>query len=319
MSHTLSRRDFLKLGSMLAVGAGLGLGGAETMAEGLEKLASTTRAVWLQGLSCTGDSIALLNSEDPEPAELLTRYISLALHQTIGAAQGSQFMGALDKAAALGDFVLVIEGAVPMEMPEACVIGGRPFSEILLELIPKARMVVAVGTCAAFGGVPAAEGNPTGACSVMEFMARRNLPVQGRLINLAGCPTHPKTTVGALAYVAAKGCPPLDEKLLTPRMFYNFSTHDECPRYHQFERKIFAQYLGDPEGCLFKLGCLGPLTHTQCQHRQWNTGVNWCVRASAPCVGCTSKDFARRRDFPFYRKSEQARGGQSSEKERGAV
>ena len=86
-------------------------------------------------------------------------------------------------------------------------------------------------------------------------------------------------------------------------MFYAHSVHDECPRYHYWEKEIFAKHFGD-EGCLFKLGCLGPLSHTRCPRRQWNGGVNWCIRAAAPCVSCTSEFFARKRDFPFYRKGE---------------
>lgn len=315
----ISRRDFLKLGSLLAAGAAFGPGTAQVLAAGLEKLSRTTRVVWLQGLSCTGDSISLLNSADPDPADLLTKYISLVLHQTIGAAQGRQFMGALEQAAELGDYILVVEGAVPLGMPEACRVGGSTFNDLLLRLIPKARLVLAVGTCAAFGGVPAAEGNPTGAVGVREFMERHNLPLKGRLLNAPGCPTHPKTIVSLLAYAAAKGYPEVDPVLLIPRTLFGASTHDECPRYHQFERKIFAKYLGDPEGCLFKLGCLGPLTHTQCPQRQWNGGVNWCIRAAAPCIGCTSPDFSRRKDFPFYRKSEQTQPVNYTEKDRGGA
>lgn len=296
-----SRRDFLKLAGMLTASAALPNSLTQVFADGLEKMAVHTPVIWLQGQSCSGDSISLLNTCDPEPADLLTRYISLIMHQNVGAAQGQTFMDVLKKCESCKDYMLVIEGSIPLTMPQACVIGGRPFEEILLALIPNAAGILAIGTCAAFGGIPAAEGNETGAASVKEFMVKHNLNWQNRLVNCPSCPTHPKSIVGTLAYMAAQGYPEVEPELLAPKMFYGTSTHDQCPRYHYYERKIFATHFGDTNGCLFKLGCLGSLTHTQCPHRQWNGGVNWCIRASAPCIGCSSPSFSKQRDFPFYR------------------
>ena len=101
----------------------------------------------------------------------------------------------------------------------------------------------------------------------------------------------------------AKGYPKVNPVWLTPDMFCKHSVHDECPRFHYWEKREFAEKFGD-EGCLFQLGCLGPLSHTDCPRVQWNNGVNWCIRAGAPCMACTSQDFARKKDFPFYRKGE---------------
>lgn len=200
--------------------------------------------------------------------------------------------------------MLVVEGSLPLDMPEACMIGESTEEHLLLKPVPRAKAIVAADTCATFGGMPAAEGNQTGAAGVSQFMAKHNLPIQGRLINCPSCPVHPKCLIGTLAYVAAKGYPQVNPKLLTPLMFYGHSTHDECPRYPYYERKIFAKYLRDPQGCLFEPGCLGPISYTECPHRQWNTGVNRCIRASAPCIGCSSPHFGKRKDFRFYRKGE---------------
>lgn len=306
MKTPFTRRDFLKMGAFLAASASLPASMAQVFAAGLEKLANSTRVIWLQGQSCSGDSVSLLNSIDPEPADLLTRYISLVIHQNVGAAQGHVFMETLDKLVQTGDYILAIEGSIPMGMPKACVIGGKPFETILLEMIPKAKAVAAMGTCATFGGIPAAEGNPTGSGSVLDFMKKHNLAWEKKLINCTGCPVHPDAIVGTLAYVAARGYPDVDSALLTPKMFYSHSTHDNCPRYHYYERKIFAKHFGDSEGCLFQLGCLGPLTKTECPNRQWNSSVNWCVRSAAPCIGCSSPHFAKKKDFPFYRIGEHA-------------
>lgn len=315
-TKTFNRRDFLKLGTFLAASAALPAGFAEIFAQGLEKMATTTKVLWLQGQSCSGDSVSLLNSIDPEPADLLTQYITLVIHQTVGASQGQVFMDTLDQCVANGNYLLVIEGSIPLDMPEACVIGGRTFEKILLEAIPNADAILAVGTCAAFGGIPAAEGNPTGSGSVMDFMKKHNLSYRNKLINCPSCPTHPKTIVGTLAYIAASGYPDVEPELLIPKMFYGTSTHDHCPRYHYYERKIFAKHFGDPYGCLFKLGCLGPLTYTECPNRQWNGGTNWCIRASAPCIGCSSPHFAKKKDFPFYRIGEASHDVGYSEQDR---
>ena len=313
---TFSRRDFLKLAGILTASAALPDNFIQLFAEGLENLTGPTKVVWLQGQSCSGESVSLLNSTDPDPADLLTHYISLVVHQNIGAAQGQTFMDTLDSVAKTKGYILVIEGSIPLKMPEACLIGGRSFESILANLIPNANAVLAVGTCAAFGGIPAAEGNPTGAASVKDVMVKHNLTWQNKLINCPSCPTHPKSIIGTLAYLAVRGYPDVDKDLLTPKMFYGKSTHDQCPRYHDFERKIFAEHLGDPHGCLFKLGCLGPLTHTECPNRQWNSGVNWCIRASAPCIGCSWPDFCRNKDFPLYRLGESLHAVNYSENDR---
>jgi hydrogenase small subunit len=300
-----SRREILRLGAALAAGLGLGKEDGAALAVGLDRIARhQQRVLWLQGLSCTGCSISLLNSDYPGPLELLTQIISLVYHSNLSAAQGGQVEEVMERAKREGDFLLVLEGAIPVKMPEACVLGEKPLSELLPDLLRSAKAVVGVGTCAAFGGVPAAEGNPTGAVGLREFMDQQKIPVEKRLLNCPGCPVHPQSIIGTVAYLAAKGYPPVDAKLLTPDMFYKSSVHDECPRYHYYQKEFFAEHFGE-EGCLFKLGCLGPLSHTNCPRRQWNGGVNWCIRAGAPCVACTSEHFARDKAFPFYREHEQ--------------
>lgn len=300
-----SRREVLKLGALLAAGLGLDSTYAAVFADGFQKIATgQTKILWLQGMSCSGCSMSFLNSNEPNVADVITTMISLVYHSTLSAAQGAEAMRVIDQMLNSNDFVLVLEGSVPAGMPEACTMGGRTLESILIPAIKNAKAIVAVGTCATFGGIPAAEGNPTGSVGMKDFMQSKGLTYQNRLVNCPSCPVHPESVWGTLAYVVAKGYPEVNPKLLTPMMFYAHSVHDECPRYHYWEKEQFAARFGD-EGCLFKLGCLGPLSHTRCPRRQWNGGVNWCIRAAAPCVGCTSESFARKRDFPFYRKCEE--------------
>lgn len=299
-----SRRDILRMGTCLAAGLGLGPAQGIVLAEGLEKIVTgKANVLWLQAMSCTGCSVSFLNTESPGPVEILTEIVSLVYHQTISAAQGDDVQKLIDRLTAQGDYYVIVEGAVPLSMPKACIMGGKPATTLLPPILKNAKAILAVGTCAAFGGIPAAEGNITTAGSVRTFMEQNGIPIEGRLVNCPGCPTHPQSLLGTLAYVVSKGYPKVNPKLLTPEMLYKHSVHDECPRFHYWDKEIFAKKFGE-EGCLFKLGCLGPLSHTHCPRSQWNGGVNWCVRAGAPCTACTSEYFAKRRDFPFYRKSE---------------
>ena len=58
---------------------------------------------------------------------------------------------------------------------------GQPITinEWLDRLAPKAAAVVAVGTCATYGGIPAMKNNPTGAMGVPDYLGWK-LEVQGR-------------------------------------------------------------------------------------------------------------------------------------------
>ncbi len=302
--QTYSRREILKMGAALAAGTSLGGNATEVMAKGLDSIfTGEAKVVWLQGLSCTGCSISFINADEPGPLDILTQVISLVYHPNISAAQGDVAMGVLDTMAGEKGYLVVVEGSVPMGMSQACMIGGKTFSAVLEPLLRGAAGIIAAGTCSSFGGIPSAEGNVTGSASLQEYMQANNIPVAKRLINCPGCPSHPQSLLGVVAYVLAAGYPDVDAELLTPKMFFANTVHDTCPRFHDWQKNVFAEKFGD-DGCLFKLGCLGPLSHTSCLRRQWNGGVNWCIRAGAPCNGCTSKDFARKRDFPFYRKGE---------------
>lgn len=311
-----SRREFLQMGASLAAGLGLGSGAVPALANGLQRIfEGQKRVLWLQGLSCSGCSVSFLNADSPGPLEIVTQIISLAFHSTISATQGRQAVETMQKTVQEGGFILIYEGAIPAGMPEACTVAGRPQTELLNEALRRAQLIIAAGTCAAFGGIPAAEGNSTGAVSVGEYMKSKGIPVDKRLVNCPGCPMHADSLLATMAYSASSGYPKVDPQLLTPDAIYKHSVHDDCPKFHYWQKSQFAEKFGE-EGCLFKLGCLGPLSHTNCPQRQWNGGVNWCIRAGAPCIACTSPEFSRKTAFSFYRKGEQYHAVGYSEEER---
>lgn len=298
--HNLSRRDFLKIGATLA--AGLAGTSAESLAQGLQRLArGTPRVLWLQGLSCAGCTISWLNAENPTILQTITERLCLAFHPTLSAADGRLALRVIDKVCADSEpFILVVEGAVPSRVPEACQFGGRPLAEVLLPLVRRAQFVVAAGTCASFGGIPAAEGNTTGAASVGDYMAKSAVATKDRLLNCPGCPLHPDELLGILALLASKGYPQV-KSTLVPTMMSESNIHNECPRFSQYSQRVFAISFGDGDACLYGLGCQGLDVFAECHRHQWNGKVSWCIDASAPCIGCKLPQFGRRRSLPFYR------------------
>lgn len=292
----MNRRAFLEVSSRLAVLMGLAPCATPRLAQALEQIATGAAPVlWLQGQSCSGCSVSLLNSALPGPAALLTEYINLLFHQTLSAATGHTAVEAVNQVVAQGGYLLCVEGAVPAAMPQACHFGEEPFGPQLLRAAAKARAVLALGTCAAYGGVPAAEGNPTGAVSVPQYLTDHG--VETPILRIPGCPVHPEWLVGTLAHVLKFGLPALDAEG-RPKAFFSRLVHDQCPRFADYERERFASAFGEP-GCLFKLGCLGVTTQADCNLRLWNGGTNACIRAGAPCIGCAAKDFVARSHFPL--------------------
>jgi len=106
---------------------------------------------------------------------------------------------------------------------------------------------------------------------------------------LPGCPCHPDWFMGTLAEILLYDAPKLDAKD-RPVLFYSTLIHDRCPRRSFFDKGIFAKKLGD-HTCMFKLGCRGPVTRTDCPVRQWNKYVNWPVEDDTPCIGCAQFGF----------------------------
>ncbi len=301
MTQEFTRREFLKTSVKLSIIMGLGTSAVPKIAQAIKMLSSGNPPVlWLQGLSCSGCSVSLLNAEEPGPVQLLTRYISLVAHSTISTATGKNFMNVVDKSINSGDYFLVTEGSVPAGMPKACIIGHQLYTKQLAKAAKNAKAIITLGTCSSFGGIPAAENNPTGAVSVPDFLKKEM--IDKPLIRLPGCPGHPDWLVGTLVHILKFGIPILDSKN-RPKMFYSKLIHDHCQRFSDYEKENFATtFSGD--GCLFKLGCIGPNTHADCTIRFWNSKTNTCINAGAPCIGCASEAFAKDSSFPFYRKGE---------------
>ncbi len=298
----IDRRNLLKLAAALSAAFGVN-NLPEPVQAALNKISpqAVPKLIYLQGLSCTGCSISLLQAESPSPLSMITDYSQLVFHADLSATSGKQAMDLINQfiSGKAGEYFLAVEGAIPEKMPDACLIGDKTFAAILVEASKTMSAAVAVGACACDGGIPAAEGNLTGAVGLQQFYANRG--IEKLVVNIRGCSVHPDWVWHTVIHLVKVGLPELVNG--SPKIFFDRKVHELCPRYHDFQQEIFAQKLGD-KGCLFKLGCLGPDTHADCPTRWWNGGRTWCIDANAPCIGCASPIFARKKDFPFYRLSE---------------
>ena len=161
--------------------------------------------------------------------------------------------------------------------------------DICGRILPKAKAVVAYGTCAAFGGVQAAKPNPTGAMGVNECFGAKGI----KAINIGGCPPNPLNLVGTLVAFLRGDNIELDANN-RPMMFYGSSVHDQCERREHFDNGEFAPSFDSEEArngwCLYELGCKGPDTMNNCPKVKFN-GTNWPVGAGHPCIGCSEPGF----------------------------
>jgi hydrogenase small subunit len=296
----VSRRSFLQLCTALMVTAPVGLGltskaTAQEVAKAIGK-ARRPSVIWLHFQDCTGCSETLLRTSRPDVADLILNVISLDYHETLMAASGYQAEAALKEAVAenFGKFVLVVEGSIPTkEQGRYMKLAGRPAIEVLKDVGRKSAAVIAMGSCASWGGVPSADPNPTGAQGVDSILTEK--PV----VNIPGCPTNPYNLLAVvLEYATMNRLPALDE-FNRPKFAFDRHIHDHCPRRAHFDAGRFAKEFGDDghrEGwCLYKLGCKGPVTHAACSTRHFNEVPDvWPIGIGAPCVGCTEKSVAFR-------------------------
>ncbi|MBI4763850.1 MAG: hypothetical protein HY787_04515 [Deltaproteobacteria bacterium] len=159
------------------------------------------------------------------------------------------------------------------------------FQDAVRTLAGKATAILSIGTCAAWGGIPAAPPNPAGIKGVKAVTGKTT-------INIAGCPPHPDWIVWTVAQLLLNNPVSLDS-FGRPRSLFNKKVHDQCPRKEEDKANTY----GIDKRCLKELGCRGPETRGNCPTALWNNKVNWCVDANAPCIGCTEPTFSGTKSF----------------------
>ncbi|HHL39490.1 MAG TPA: twin-arginine translocation signal domain-containing protein [Deltaproteobacteria bacterium] len=289
----VSRRSFLKFCAQAAALLGLSQAAVPRIAEAVERMSRRPPLVWLDFMECLGCTESFINATYPEVDRIILEILSLEYHEAVNAAAGEKAHENLWKAVDAGGFLCVVEGAVATGIPSAMTIGGLTSMEIMERVGRRADAVVAVGMCATHGGTQGASPNPTGAVGVGEFLKSRSIATP--VINLPGCPVNPENIISTvLRYLLLGALPELDA-YGRPLDLYGRTIHDNCPRRGHFDEGRFVERFGTVEEargyCLYKVGCRGPETFSNCPQVLWNNRQNWCIGAGAPCIGCFEPRF----------------------------
>ena len=309
----ISRRNFLKTCGLIAgvIGisdipleniAGLDIpAGFAAKASGYKPEMIVARAleskprvpiIWLELQDCAGCSEALTRSQSPTLGDLVLSKITVEYHETLSAAAGFQAEEAKEAAMKkyAGQYILVVEGSVTSKDGGVyCTVGGKSNYDILMEAAEGAAAIIATGNCAAFGGLPKAKPNPTGAMGVMEVITDKPI------INVPGCPAIPEVFTGIVAHYLVFGTIPELDDLKRPKLFYGKTIHDRCLRRPFYDAGKYALSYDDEgakEGwCLYKLGCKGPTTYNSCATLKWSGGLSFPIQSGHPCLGCSEPNF----------------------------
>lgn len=265
------------------------------------KGSETTYVLWLEGAGCDGCTMAMLGAGAPQIEDLLLHRIRdlppiELVHPVLALESGDRYRHHLERAAAasLGPFLLVVEGSVMDET----LAGQGSFSRLGSEgdrpvtiarwidrLARHAEAIIAIGSCATWGGVPAASGNPTGATGLeahlgRDFRSAANLPI----INVPGCAPSGDAFVETLVYTLLhlQQVVPLElDEEHRPAWLYNETAQPVPP---------FADYL-PPEAYATEGR---PEVRCPVPSQGWMRGIGGCAKVGGCCIGCTEPDFVDR-------------------------
>jgi len=289
----------------------------------------TIHVYWLAGMSCDGCTISVAGATNPGIEGLLAGVVPampkvILHHPVLSAEAGAEFVKPFRDAAdgTLGaPYVVVFEGSVADERiadrtggyfsamgveASADGEGSRPVPTAtwLKRMAPGAAATMAIGTCATWGGVPSAEGNPTGAMSVMDFLGKDYRSAFGLpVINIPGCAPQgdnfTETVFAVLLFLQGLGPLPTFDELGRPAWLFRDTVHQGCTRAGFYEEGIFAKHYGDPE-CLVEIGCWGPVVNCNIVQRGAINHMGGCMKAGGVCIGCTMPGFPDKFS-PFYK------------------
>jgi len=290
---------------------------------------NTIHVYWLAGMSCDGCTISVAGATNPGIEGLLAGIVPampkvILHHPVLSVEAGADFVQSFRDAheGILGaPYVIVYEGSVADERIAGrtggyfCAMGveapaeGQPAQPVptstwLHRLAPGAAATIAIGTCATWGGVPAAEGNPTGAMSVMDFLGKDYRSAFGLpVINIPGCApvgdNFTETVFAILLFLQGLGPLPTFDELGRPAWLFRDTVHHGCTRAGFYEEGIFAEHYGDAE-CLVEIGCWGPVVNCNIVQRGAINHMGGCMKAGGVCIGCTMPGFPDKFS-PFYK------------------
>lgn len=286
----LSRRSFLKFCTITTSLLALPSSMVARVAMALEN-ATRQPIIWLSFQECTGCTESFTRADTSSIEELIFDYISLDYHHTLQAAAGEAAESAREttQQTHAGEYILIVEGAIPLGNLGYSTIAGQSNLEILRHLAKDAKAIIAVGTCASFGGLPHAAPNPTGAVGVAELITDK--PV----VNISGCPPVSNVITSVIVHFLTFGTAPELDEDHRPVAFFGSTIHSRCPRRPFFSQGLFAQTFDDAGAklgyCLFDLGCKGITTNNACATTKWNGQTSFPIEAGHGCLGCAEPYF----------------------------
>jgi len=282
--------------------------------------------IWLQGQGCTGDTVSIAGAAYPSLVDILNGFlpqatgIVLQYHPTLMLPHGEEALKNLRAAieGKLDPFVLILEGSIPDESLAKksngfwCMMGEEngemlTFNDWLDRLAEKAAVLVAVGTCAAYGGIPHGRPNPTGAKGAFQYFgkdwkSKLGIPV----ICIPGCPAQGDHITETLTHLVltVRGLlpPPALDEYNRPLFIFGKLAHESCPRAGFFAEGKYSKKFGEPY-CMGLLGCKGPITHCDVPQRGFMDGVGGCPTTGSICIGCTEPEFPDEPFSPFFKKA----------------
>ena len=289
----------------------------------------TVHVFWLAGMSCDGCTIAVAGATNPGIEGLLNGIVPtmpkvILHHPVLSVEAGADFVQSFRDAweGKLADpYVVVQEGSVADERIADrlggywCAMGVEtiqdkegshpvPTATWLKRLAPGAAATIAIGTCATWGGVPSADGNPTGAMSLMDYLGKDYRSAFGLpVINIPGCAPQgdnfTETVFAVLLFLQGLGPLPTFDELGRPAWLFQETVHRGCTRAGYYEEGIFAHEYGSPE-CLVEVGCWGPVVNCNIVKRGAINHMGGCMQAGGPCIACTMPGFPDKFS-PFYK------------------
>jgi hydrogenase small subunit len=303
-AHGFTRREFLQWAAATTAAAEVAQAFLPKLAAAMQTAVQDYPLIWMQASACSGCSVSVINTIHPSIKNVILDQIlpghqlSLKYHSTLMAATGELSTDAAAETARRhkGRYIYIVEGAIPTE--DDGIYGtlgeenGRPVPmlEWVRRLAPDAMAIITVGTCAAYGGVAAAQPNPSGCRGVGEVLKASGISTP--VVNVPGCPCHPDWFIGTVARVLLYGLPKPHEVDEHGRLkiYFGKTVHNRCINRDFLDEGVFVTHFGEA-GCLLEIGCKGPFAYGDCPLRQWNSGVNWCINANAPCMACTEPGF----------------------------
>jgi len=287
---------------------------------------------WLAGMSCEGCTVSAMGASAPGIEDLVMGRVPalpkvVLHHPTLAGDSGHEFMEPFRQAAegTLGaPYIVVLEGSIPddqvlereghfaamgvgADLPQGAARGGdQPLrtTDWVVALAPRAAATIAIGTCATWGGIPAAVGNITGSMGLMDFLGKEYRSASGvPVVNVPGCAPIGDNFTETLSELMMflDGLRPLPhfDELGRPAWMFEETVHRHCPKAGYYEEGVFAHEPGDNQ-CLVEIGCWGPVVQCNIVERGAINHMGGCMVSGGVCIGCTMPGFPDKYS-PFYK------------------